>query len=215
MIKASNLSYQYNGGRNIDFPEIALERGGHMLILGNSGSGKTTLLHLFGGLLRIQRGNIVVGQTDISQLSETQLDHFRGKQIGFVFQKNHLINALTPKQNLLLSSYLAEVTQDEKRVESLLDQLGLGDKMNARISELSQGQIQRVAIARAVLNKPTFILADEPTSALDDKNCEKVIDLLFNLAKENNASLLIATHDLRLKSKIRDQVTLNNSLGIS
>jgi len=208
MITSSNLSYQYPGARSISFPDLMIARGDSFLLLGESGSGKTTLLHLLGGLLKSQQGNILVNDTDIAQLTESALDHFRGQHYGFIFQRNHLINALSVEQNLLMAPYLAGLAQDHQRVEEVLTQLGIADKRHAAIRELSLGQAQRVAIARAVLNKPNVILADEPTSALDDKNCDRVGDLLLNVAKQNQAALVIATHDQRLKIKINNLIQL-------
>ena len=211
MISVKNLSYQYPTGRKLSFPDFELQQGNHCLLLGESGSGKTTLLHLLGGLLKVQSGLINIAGTNIATLSEKALDQFRGKNIGFIFQRNHLISALTVKQNLLLSPFLASAKQDEEHALGLLNELGMEDYASSRISELSQGQMQRVAIARAVLNKPGIILADEPTSALDDKNCDRVINLLLKIATENACTLLVATHDQRLKSKVSNQVIITSN----
>ena len=209
MIEVSDVFYEYRAGNKMKFPDFSVSRDGFCLLLGDSGSGKTTLLHLIGGLLRLQRGVIRVNGADISTMGESALDRFRGQHIGFVFQRNHLISALTVKKNLLLAPFLAGVKQQQERVEEVLEKLGLEDKMNARVQTLSQGQAQRVAIARAVINKPDVILADEPTSALDDRSCERVIELLMEAASENGSALLVATHDQRLKSKFEEQVILH------
>lgn len=211
MVSVSSLTYEYGSEKTLFFPDFAVEKGKSCLVLGNSGSGKTTLLHLLGGLLRIQQGRIQIEDLDISRISESQADKFRGKHIGFVFQKNHLIPALTVRKNLLMAAFLANLPQDENRVDEVLAQLGLWEKKNARVSELSQGQAQRAAIARAVLNKPDLILADEPTSALDDFNCERVISLLMNVSSQNQSTLVVATHDQRLKSIIPKQVQITNN----
>ena len=208
MISIKDLKYGYSPKRKISFRDLSIGQGESWLLLGESGSGKTTLLHLLGGLLKSQEGIIQVNENDITKLSETNLDHFRGKHVGFVFQKNHLINALTVEKNLLLASFLAGMNQDIKRVNEVLEQLGLLDKKKSKIWELSQGQTQRVAIARAVLNKPTVILADEPTSALDDRTCNDVIEMLLDVCFQNNATLVIATHDQRLKSRVPKQFIL-------
>jgi putative ABC transport system ATP-binding protein len=178
------------------------------LLLGESGSGKTTLLHLLGGLLRGYAGSINIDQTELSQLTESGLDHFRGGHIGFIFQKNHLISALTVEQNVLLAPYLANLPQDQQKLSSTLHELGLYEKRKSKVTELSQGQAQRVAIARAVFNNPSIIIADEPTSALDDKNCDKVISLLLEVARKHQSTLIVATHDQRLKDKINGKVIL-------
>lgn len=209
MIAIADVSYQYTGADSpLRFSDFHIEKGEHWLLLGESGSGKTTLLHLLGGLLRTEQGKIEVEGTDITKLSESSLDRFRGRHMGFVFQKNHLISALSVRKNLLLSPYLAGLPQDEARVDEVLGQLGLADYKDSRIRKLSHGQAQRVAIGRAVLNKPDVILADEPTSALDDKNCERVIELLLEASRHNHATLVVATHDQRLKSKFKNQIQL-------
>lgn len=213
MIAVKGLLYSYNSHQStstkqISFPDFSVQKGGHLLVLGESGSGKTTLLHLLGGLLRPQKGKIEIDGIDVTQLSESELDHFRGKRIGFVFQRNHLIAALTVKHNLLMPFFLTDEKQEEERIDIVLAQLGLSEKKNAKIQELSQGQAQRVAIARATVNKPAIILADEPTSALDDKNCSIVIELLNKVAIGNNAAMIIATHDQRLKSELNNQIIL-------
>ncbi len=208
MITTRGLSYSYSNQKKISFKDFTIRQGEHWLLLGESGSGKTTLLHLLGGLLRTLQGEIVVNDTSVTQLSESALDRFRGQHIGFVFQKHHLITALSVKNNLLIAPFLAGMNQDEKRVDEVLGQLALIEIKNSKIKTLSQGQAQRVAIARAVINRPSVILADEPTSALDDKNCERVIDLLLEASTQNNATLVVATHDQRLKSKIGNQIQL-------
>ena len=182
-----------------------------MLLLGESGSGKTTLLHVLGGLLRNYSGSVKVDGTELSSLSETELDSFRGKHIGFVFQRNHLITALNVEKNLLLAPYLAGLKSSPERIDEVLRSLGLAEKKHSKINEISQGQAQRVAIARALLNKPSILLADEPTSALDDRNCARVIELLMEAASRNNSTLLVATHDQRLKEKIRNRIELKES----
>ncbi len=208
MIAISKLSYQYPGARDISFSDFTIDRNEPCLILGESGSGKTTLLHLLGGLLRSQQGTIEVNGTDITKLSESASDHFRGQHYGFIFQRNHLINALSVEKNLLMAPFLAGLKQDRERVEEVLTQLGIAEKKYSAIRELSLGQAQRVSIARAILNKPSVILADEPTSALDDKNCDRVSDLLLSVAEQNKATLIIATHDQRLKNKIKNLIQL-------
>jgi ABC-type lipoprotein export system ATPase subunit len=209
MISIADVSYSYPGAVTpLRFKNFTIEKGEHWLLVGESGSGKTTLLHLLGGLLRSEKGKIGVEGTDITRLSESALDRFRGRHMGFVFQKNHLISALSVKNNLILSPYLAGLIQDEKRVDEVLEQLGLAEVKHSKVKNLSHGQAQRVAIARAVLNKPDVILADEPTSALDDRNCDRVIDLLLEVSRHSNATLVVATHDQRLKSKFSNQIQL-------
>lgn len=212
MIQIRNLSYSYKTNSAIQFPDLTINTGEHCLLLGESGCGKTTLLHVIGGLLRKYRGEVKFMDTELSSLSEKALDHFRGKNMGFIFQKNHLISALTVEKNLWLAPYLANAKVEEDRVRQVLHRLGIEDKRKSTITEISQGQAQRVAIARAVLNRPSVILADEPTSALDDKSCEQVISLLIEVANETNSSLVIATHDQRLKDKFSKQIHLTSGI---
>jgi len=212
MISVSNLNYGYSQDKILYFPDFTVERKDHCLLLGDSGSGKTTLLHLLGGLLRSQQGTIVINGTDITQLKDQQLDRFRGQHIGFVFQKSHLITSINVRDNLLLTFFLAGVKKDNAKVQQTLSSLDLSEHANAKITELSQGQLQRAAIARAVLNNPSVILADEPTSALDDKNCHRVLKLLVDSAEDSGATLLIATHDQRLKNEFRRQIILKGKL---
>jgi putative ABC transport system ATP-binding protein len=208
VINVSELSYTYHGGKRIDFGDFSVDRGEHCLLLGESGCGKTTLLHLLGGLLRSQSGSITINSTSIVGLSETQLDQFRGAHLGFIFQKNHLVTALSVVQNLMLAPFLAGGDGDLQRAEDVLRSLNIAQLKDARISTLSQGQAQRVAIARSLMNRPKVILADEPTSALDDKSCDAVMELLGTVAAEHQTTLIIATHDSRLKSKVKRQILL-------
>jgi ABC-type lipoprotein export system ATPase subunit len=208
VISVSQLTYTFSEGSALRFPDFQVERGGHVLLLGQSGAGKTTLLHLVGGLRRNYRGSIKIENTELSSLSSAALDRFRGEKIGFVFQRNHLIPALTVEDNLRLAPYLAEVRIDEQRIDTVLMHLGLVSLRKQRVQQLSQGQAQRVAIARAVLNRPAILFADEPTSALDDANCSRVIDLLLDVARENTSTLIVATHDRRLIDRMEVQIVL-------
>ena len=208
MINVANLSFSYSSGNAIAFPSFSLNQGEHCLLLGSSGSGKTTLLHLLGGLLRGYSGNIQLNNAELSAFSDSQLDAFRGKNIGFIFQKNHLITALSVEKNLVMASYLAGNAINHDHTHNVLTELGLAEKRKSSVLEISHGQAQRVAIARAVMNNAKIILADEPTSALDDQNCERVINVLLDIASKHNSTLVVATHDQRLKSKITKHILL-------
>jgi ABC-type lipoprotein export system ATPase subunit len=208
MVVTNGVAYAYPDRKEIVFNDLKIERGDQWLLLGESGCGKTTLLHLLGGLLRSQKGTIEIDGSVISKMAEHELDRFRGKHIGFIFQKNHLVSALSVIDNLKLAPFLAGIKIDGSRISEVMRQLDLMDTSLARVSTLSNGQAQRVAIARAAMNRPTCILADEPTSALDDKNCERVINLLVSASAVNRATLIVATHDQRLKSRFSNQVLL-------
>ena len=179
-----------------------------MCIRDRSGTGKTTLLHLLSGLLLPKNGSIQVKDSHINKLSGASLDAFRGKNIGIVFQVPHFIASLTVLENLQLAQKLPGNNVDKNRIEAVLTQLNLKEKINAYPSQLSQGEKQRVSIARAIINKPAVIFADEPTSALDDKNCTEVTNLLKQTAQENDATLVIVTHDNRLKSEFENNIIL-------
>ena len=208
MLQTTDLQFTYGKNALLRFPDILLQQGEHWLLLGESGSGKTTLLHLLGGLLSPQQGKICIGDTDIAQLSASRLDQFRGQHIGIVFQKSHFIRSLTVAENLLLAQKLAHAPLDRTRVASLLERLQLGHKMHSKPSQLSIGEQQRAAIARALINQPNLILADEPTSALDDHNSAAVATLLEEEAKAAGATLLVVTHDKRLKDRFPQQIQL-------
>ena len=210
MVIVSSLTYRYEAEKMLTFPDFTVERGKACLLLGNSGSGKTTLLHLMGGLLRIQEGSVQIERQDLSNLPTSEVDRFRGKNMGFIFQRNHLIAALSVKENLLMAPFLANLSQDEQRIDEVLAHLLLSEKKNAEVRHLSQGEAQRVTIARAIINRPAVIFADEPTSALDDHNCERVIHMLLSVSQQNQSTLVVATHDQRLKSVISKQIHISN-----
>jgi putative ABC transport system ATP-binding protein len=209
MIHIDNLSVSYGPAKVIQFPEWQLPQGGHSLILGRSGTGKTTLLHVLSALLRPSGGRALVAGADLAQLSGRAADQFRGRNLGLIFQQPHLLDALTVADNLRAAQYFAGLPQDPHRIDQVLTELNLAAKKNHKPYELSQGEQQRAAIARAMLNQPKVILADEPTSSLDDDNCNAVIGLLLDQASRHGASLVIATHDQRLKDRIAAQLDLS------
>ncbi|MFK7969492.1 MAG: ABC transporter ATP-binding protein [Bacteroidia bacterium] len=208
MLKTEQLAYSYTGGSPLVFPDMECPTGDKMLILGQSGKGKTTLLHLLAGLLTPKAGTIRIADTVLTDLKKSELDRFRGQHIGLIFQRSHFVKALNVGDNLRVASYLAGVSVSEQRIKTLLERLGIDNKIDKPTSSLSQGEQQRVAIARALVNKPSVILADEPTSSLDDQNTEQVIDLLNKEAEAAGASLIIVTHDQRLKDHFTNSVVL-------
>jgi lipoprotein-releasing system ATP-binding protein len=208
MLQTHELSYAYSGADPIHFPDMECPEAGKMLILGQSGKGKTTLLHLLAGLLTPRNGDVIIGGENLTKLPKNAIDRFRGKNIGLIFQRSHFVKALNVGDNLRVASYLAGVPIDEDRIKNLLERLSIGHKIDKQTHNLSQGEQQRVAIARALINRPRVILADEPTSSLDDINTNQVIELLNKEAEAEGASLIIVTHDQRLKDHFERQVAL-------
>jgi len=199
MIRSKNLTFKYSSSHPLIFPDVHIDKNKHTLLLGESGSGKTTLLHLLGGLSQPKSGNVFINESDIYAMAEEQRDLFRAKNMGFIFQDAHLLKNLTLEENIVLAQFLAKEKQDKLAVREVLDKLQIGDKANSYPTQLSRGQLQRAAIARAVINKPKVLIADEPTAALDDSNTKYAMDLLLEIAENFDATLLIATHDTRIK----------------
>ena len=165
------------------------------------------MLHILGGLLKPQSGEVIIDGTSIYSLSGNALDKFRGENIGIIFQKPHVLSALTVLENLQIANFF--VGKDTRTtIERNLVELGISDKKFAKPDTLSEGESQRVSIARALANEPKIILADEPTASLDDENAENVIRLLKAQAKRLQAVLIVVTHDHRVKNHISNQLTI-------
>ena len=199
MISIRSVTHQYNGSLPINFKDWQIKDGEQWLLLGESGSGKTTLLHALTGILKPTQGEVNINDTSIYSLSSKKLDQFRGRNIGIIFQKPHLIKSLTVFENLALAQSFAKLPKNQERIQEVLESLAIANKEKAYPNELSQGQLQRVSIARAVINKPALLIADEPTSSLDDKNATAVLNLLMQQSGLNQATLIVATHDKRVK----------------
>lgn len=208
MFAIHNLKHAYDGTEALNVTEWRVEQGSQWLVLGPSGSGKTTLLHVLAAILRPTSGNVNVAGQDLAALKPAELDRFRGQHIGIVLQRLHLIPSLTVMNNLLLAQYLAGLPQDGARVREVLASLDLAGKAGAYPHELSFGQAQRVAVARAVVNRPKLLLADEPTSNLDDARCAQAFSLLESQARACGATLVVATHDQRIKARMSNHYEL-------
>ena len=200
LVGVKSLQYAHPGQIPIVFPDFSLDSGESLLVLGKSGSGKTTLLNLLAGLLKPSMGEVVIDGVRLSTISDQKMDLFRGKNIGIVFQKPHLIAALNVRQNLELAHFFSK--KKGQNISQLLLDLCISSKAKAAVMTLSEGEAQRVSIARALANSPTLILADEPTSSLDDENTDKVITLLKSQAAKIGAALIIVTHDQRVKNHV-------------
>ena len=166
-------------------------------IMGPSGSGKTTLLNIIGGVDRPTSGNVIISNTDITKFGESQITRFRLEKIGFVFQFYNLFPTLTASENVELPLILAKKPKQirEKRVDDLLEIVGMKQRADHKPDELNGGEQQRVAIARALVNDPTLVLADEPTGDLDSENAVVFMELVKELNKKQNQTFLIVTHD--------------------
>ncbi len=211
MLFTTDLTFAYSKGHQMRFPDIRCESHEHLLILGPSGAGKTTLLHLLGGILSPSSGEIHIGDTAMHRLKGHSLDAFRGQKIGIVFQRPHFIPSMHAMENLLLTQHLSGRKTSKPMATALLKRLGIEHRAYTRPFSMSVGEQQRLAIARALINHPEVILADEPSSALDDDNCINMIRLLQEVADENNASLIIVTHDSRISEIIEKKMELKAS----
>ncbi|MHA4740386.1 ABC transporter ATP-binding protein [Dyadobacter sp. MSC1_007] len=199
MLRTTHLTKIFANGAALHFPDWNVGDGEQWLLLGESGSGKTTLLHMLAGLLKPSNGEVIVNGTDLYALRARELDRFRGRSIGIVFQQPHLIRSMTVEENMELAQGFAGAGKDSLRVREVLDALDMDHKRRSFPHELSQGQAQRVGIARALINRPALLLADEPTSSLDNRNAEAVVRLLSELAASQGSTLVISTHDDRVK----------------
>lgn len=179
--------------------DLDIAPGEFTALMGPSGSGKSTLLHLIGGLDSPTAGTVRVGENQLESMSERELTSWRSRHVGFIFQMYHLVPVLTAAQNVELPLLLFRMSGGDrrKRVETALQIVGLGDRMDHRPNQLSGGQEQRVAIARAIVTDPDVILADEPTGDLDAKTSEEILNLLNLLNTEFNKTILMVTHDPR------------------
>jgi putative ABC transport system ATP-binding protein len=190
-----NLEFKVANKTILNKQNFSISKGTHVLISGLSGSGKTTLMNLMSGLLKPTSGFVSFEENDFSKLTEENIDQIRSKNFGFIFQRLHLIKHLTVEQNILLG-----LNKDQSpNLYELLDDIGLKNKHTELAKNLSFGESQRVAIARGIINSPKVIFADEPTSSLDDKNTKKVLELIFFQAKKNNSTIIISSHDERVK----------------
>jgi putative ABC transport system ATP-binding protein len=205
MLQVTDLKKTFKSGDTdvyaVDSISFKVPDGQFASIIGKSGSGKSTLLSLLGALEKPTAGSIEVGGKDITKLHDHALIHYRANAIGFVFQNYNLIPNLTALENVMLPMEFARVRKSERRqrANTLLTQVGLEEDQQLRKpGRLSGGQQQRIAIARALANKPKLILADEPTGNLDSQTGKMVFDLLHQLAKTENTTIIAVTHDLSI-----------------
>jgi putative ABC transport system ATP-binding protein len=199
MIIAKDVSKAYGQGPNVvqalDHVTVGFDTGAFAAIMGPSGSGKSTLMHCLAGLDTVTSGSILIGDIEVSGLSDRQLTLFRRDHVGFVFQSFNLLPALTAEQNIRLPLELAGRQPDPRWFREVVDVLGIGDRLGHRPSELSGGQQQRVACARALISRPDVIFADEPTGNLDSRSGAEVLTFLRHSVRELGQTIVMVTHD--------------------
>jgi lipoprotein-releasing system ATP-binding protein len=193
---------------------LELSRGQNVAVLGPSGSGKSTLLSIIGALELPSGGRVVLDGQDPATLAEPELAALRNRQIGFVFQDHHLLPQCSALENVLLPTTAARRTPPEaiQRAHTLLDRVGLGDRLDYRPAELSGGQRQRVALARALINAPLLLLADEPTGNLDRTTATQVGELLLELQRQEQTMLMVVTHSSRLADMMDRRLELDEGV---
>jgi putative ABC transport system ATP-binding protein len=190
--------------------DLAVPSGRVLAITGPSGSGKSTLLGLLAGLDSPSEGQVIIDNVDITSLDEDALARLRGQRIGFVFQFFHLLPSLTALENVLVPMEIAGARDAPRRADSLLAEVGLGDRKHHYPSQLSGGEQQRVAIARALANDPPLLLADEPTGNLDSQTGHQVIELLLNVNRTRKTTIVLVTHDPELATKADITIALRD-----
>ena len=214
MIEISELTKTlYGGGHKVEILKsigLTIPSGQFIAITGHSGSGKTTLLSLIAGLDNPSDGTIKIDGQDITKLDEDELALLRGKRFGFIFQNFHLIPTLTALENVVLSAELNNTPGATKKSEDLLGIVGLGDRQHHYPAQLSGGEQQRLSLARAFVNEPNIILADEPTGNLDSKNSNRIIELIRELHRVKQATIILVTHEPQVAKQSQRILTLED-----
>ena len=214
MIELKNVTKTVRSGTEdltiLDDVSIKIPDGQFVAVTGASGSGKSTLLGLIAGLDAASSGTIKIDADEITSLGEDALARIRSEKIGFVFQSFHLIPSLTAYENILIPMEILGLRDVEARASALLKQVDLTNRGHHYPAELSGGEQQRVAIARAFANSPKILLADEPTGNLDSKNGQHIFDLMKDLHRQNNVSLILVTHDAALAAQAQRRIVLTD-----
>jgi putative ABC transport system ATP-binding protein len=213
LLSLKNLSKRYLSDRGewteiVRISSFELDAGEQVLLQGESGSGKSTLLNVIAGIVAADEGAVTLDGTDMRALAESARDAHRARSLGYVFQNFNLLDAYSCIENVELGMAFGGKT-DVALARKLLERVGLGDRLNYRPDQLSQGQKQRVAIARALANRPKLVLADEPTGNLDPSNAAVALDLIQSLCRENGTALLLVSHDPSLKDRFERTIDLS------
>ena len=219
MIEITKLVKTLRGGGHeveiLKSLDLTVPTGQLLAITGESGSGKTTLLSLIAGLDTPTSGQIVIDGQDITKLDEDELALLRGKRFGFIFQNFHLIPTLTALENVVLAAELNDTPGAAKKANDLLGTVGLSDRLHHYPAQLSGGEQQRLSLARAFVNEPDIILADEPTGNLDSKNSDRIIELMLELHRVKQATIILVTHELHVAEGSQRILTLADGQIIS
>lgn len=218
MIELKNVSKVYGKKSNLftalDNVSLSIKKGASVAIIGKSGSGKSTLMHVMSGLDRASSGEVIVGGKALTSMKQKEVDTFRNKKMGFIFQSFFVEGNQTCIDNVSLPLEIAKVSLRKRKTVAVdaLKRVELEDKAESKAKNLSGGQKQRLAIARAIVNKPEIVFADEPTGNLDSKTGEKIVALLFGLNKSLGATLIIVTHDHELAAKCDAQIHVSDGV---
>ena len=217
LLRIQNLRKEYNDGKGqklvvLDSISMEFKKNLSYSIVGLSGSGKSTILHLLGGLDHTTKGEVFFEEKNITELSDEKLSLWRNHNVGLIFQFHHILQDFTALENVLMPSLIKGESYhlSEKRAKELLDQVGMASRFYHRPSELSGGEQQRVAIARSLINNPSLLLADEPTGNLDHKNTDLVNQLIQDMCKIHNITLILVTHNLQLASEMNIKLELSD-----
>ncbi|MGA5068080.1 ABC transporter ATP-binding protein [Streptomyces exfoliatus] len=210
MLVAENVGHAYQAATVLSEVDVTVGEGETVTLVGPSGSGKTTLLYCLAGLLQPSRGRVSFQGEDLGALGDAKRSELRRQSFGFVFQSAELVPELTLRENVLLPLELQKVPARERtrRVDELLERLGLAEQAKKRPAKVSGGQAQRAAVARAVVHRPSVVFADEPTGALDSANGAVVVDVLWELAKEQGTAVVMVTHDRDLSLRAARSIEL-------
>ena len=212
ILNVSNLSKKYGDGPNefwaLDDVSFRVQKGEFVAIVGKSGSGKSTLLHLLGGLDNPTSGNVIINNQNIYKMNDKNLTVFRRKYIGIIYQFYNLVPALTVKENILLPALFDGRNISNKKLNDLIKNLGLINKIHLFPNDLSGGQQQRTAIGRALINRPKLLLADEPTGNLDSRNSRSIMKLLEFYNRKYKQTIIMVTHDMSLAKRASRIITM-------
>ncbi|MCB9034039.1 MAG: ABC transporter ATP-binding protein [Chitinophagales bacterium] len=214
MITCTDIQKAYGSLQVLKGISLEINKGDVVAITGPSGAGKSTLLHILGTLDKPDNGSVTINNTLVSSLNDNALSNFRNNSLGFVFQFHHLLPEFTAFENVAMPAWIAKKKDSEvkRRVEELLDFMGLKDRMQHKPNELSGGEQQRVSVARALMNQPVVVLADEPTGNLDSERSEELHQLFFDLKNAFQQTFVIVTHNEQFANKADRKIILKDGL---